>query len=47
MEWLHAEINMLGTKSHMRVQRLGTIKVLVLVGVLKENVIWTKPHGKA
>jgi len=30
MEWLHAQINMLETKNHMRLQRLGTIKVLVL-----------------
>jgi hypothetical protein len=30
MEWLHAQINMLETKSHMRLQRLGTIKIIVL-----------------
>jgi hypothetical protein len=43
MEWLRAEINMLGTKSHMRVQRSGTIKVLILVGVLKEMSFGCNP----
>jgi hypothetical protein len=30
MEWSHTQINILETKSHMRLQRLGTIKVLIL-----------------